>query len=73
MANTSRTRQDPPKGAQQPGRGLANSQTRNSPNNNLSGAGSSRGDRKDPPKGTKMFGKGLSGTQTRNSPRNSLA
>lgn len=66
-----RVRQDPPKGAQQPGRNLSNTQTRNSPNNALNGK-VERGERKDPPKGFKTFGRGLSGTQTRNSNNNKL-
>ncbi len=63
------TRRNPPKGTQQPGRGLSNAQTRNSNNPNVSGSSSGdRGGRQDPPKGFRTFGRGLSGTQTRNSP-----
>ncbi|MDH4172105.1 MAG: hypothetical protein OEW90_01770 [Betaproteobacteria bacterium] len=58
----------PPKGAQQPGKGLSNSQTRNSPSTVNQGGGSSeRGARMDPPKGAQQPGRGFAKSQTRNS------
>jgi len=59
----------PPKGAQLPGKGMTNAQTRNSPNP-AQGGSVTRGARQDPPRGAKLPGKGLGNSQTRNSPGN---
>lgn len=54
----------------QPGKGLSNTQTKNSPSTVAQGGECKRGARMDPPRGADQPGKGMAKSQTRNSPTN---